>query len=55
MEPSVCIDCNKCRPECPVEAIYPDYEVPFVWRDWIEVNVKIEPKLCRTPTLNVSN
>ncbi|EQA55593.1 ferredoxin family protein [Leptospira kmetyi serovar Malaysia str. Bejo-Iso9] len=38
IDPEVCIDCNKCRPECPVEAIYPDYEVPSIWRRWTTEN-----------------
>ncbi|PJZ57266.1 indolepyruvate ferredoxin oxidoreductase subunit alpha [Leptospira barantonii] len=40
IDPEVCIDCNKCRPECPVEAIYPDYEVPSIWRHWTGENAR---------------
>ena len=28
INPEECIDCNLCVPECPVDAIYPDDEVP---------------------------
>ena len=28
INPEECIDCNLCVPECPVEAIYPDEELP---------------------------
>ena len=28
INPAECIDCSMCMPECPVEAIYPDDEVP---------------------------
>ncbi|MGH8018129.1 MAG: 4Fe-4S dicluster domain-containing protein [Opitutaceae bacterium] len=33
-----CIDCNACVPECPVDAIFPDYEVPEQWQASIELN-----------------
>ncbi len=33
-----CIDCNACVPECPVEAIFPDYDVPEKWTEWTELN-----------------
>lgn len=28
IHPEECIDCGACEPECPVEAIYPEDEVP---------------------------
>ena len=28
INPDECIDCGACEPECPVEAIYPEDEVP---------------------------
>ena len=28
INPEECIDCGACEPECPVEAIYPDDELP---------------------------
>lgn len=28
INPAECIDCRMCEPECPVEAIYSDDEVP---------------------------
>ena len=28
INPETCIDCNACMDECPVEAIYPDMDVP---------------------------
>jgi NAD-dependent dihydropyrimidine dehydrogenase PreA subunit len=28
INPEECIDCGACEPECPVEAIYPEDEVP---------------------------
>ena len=28
INPEECIDCGLCDPECPVDAIYPDYQLP---------------------------
>jgi ferredoxin len=33
-----CIDCGACVPECPVEAIYPDADVPAQWTHFIALN-----------------
>ena len=38
INPETCIDCNACVPECPVDAIFPDYDVPEQWKDAIEWN-----------------
>jgi ferredoxin len=38
INPETCIDCNACVPECPVEAIFPDYDVPEKWASWTEEN-----------------
>ncbi|TGK19961.1 4Fe-4S dicluster domain-containing protein [Leptospira fluminis] len=38
IDPEVCIDCNACRKECPADAIFPEDEVPTVWKDWIRKN-----------------
>ena len=40
IDPDDCIDCNACVPECPVEAIYPEEEVPDEEMYWIEKNAK---------------
>tara|TARA_B100001248_G_scaffold262395_1_gene258147 strand:+ start:91032 stop:91334 length:303 start_codon:yes stop_codon:yes gene_type:complete len=39
-----CIDCDACVPECPVEAIFPDYEVPDHLESWVEENEREAPK-----------
>ena len=35
------IDCDACVSECPVEAIYPDDEVPEKWEDYIDLNERL--------------
>ncbi len=41
IDPMECIDCDACVPECPVEAIYPDDELPEKWEDYIEINERL--------------
>jgi len=36
INPSECIDCGVCEPECPAEAIYPDSE--DVAAKWLPIN-----------------
>jgi NAD-dependent dihydropyrimidine dehydrogenase PreA subunit len=38
INPDECIDCGACEPECPVQAIFPDTDVPPEWTDYIEKN-----------------
>lgn len=38
IDPVDCIDCEACIPECPVDAIYPESEVPEKWHDYIQLN-----------------
>ncbi len=38
INPDECIDCGACEPECPVEAIFPEDEVPEEWQSFIEKN-----------------
>jgi ferredoxin len=38
IDPEACIDCDACRLECPVEAIFPDCDVPPKWTDYIRLN-----------------
>ena len=40
INPEECIDCNLCVPECPVEAIYPDEELPKDQLDFLNFNAK---------------
>ena len=38
INPDECIDCGACEPECPVQAIFPDTDIPPEWTDYIEKN-----------------
>jgi len=40
IHPEECIDCGACLPECPVEAIYEEDDLPDQWKNYIEVNAK---------------
>ena len=40
IDPEVCIDCGLCIPECPVEAIVTEDEVPQEWSEYLEINAK---------------
>ena len=38
IDPDECIDSGACEPECPVEAIFEETEVPAEWDDYIRKN-----------------
>jgi NAD-dependent dihydropyrimidine dehydrogenase PreA subunit len=38
IDPDECIDCGACEPECPVEAIFVEEDVPDEWKGYTEVN-----------------
>ncbi len=38
IHPEECIDCGACIPECPVDAIFVDDEVPEQYADFIGKN-----------------
>ena len=40
INPDECIDCGLCEPECPIEAIYAEDEVPADQIEFIEINEK---------------
>jgi ferredoxin len=41
IDPQECIDCTLCVPECPVEAIYAEDDVPPEQREWIPMNAEL--------------
>ena len=42
INPAECIDCDACKPECPVEAILPDTEDDT--EKWVEINREYSEK-----------
>ncbi len=38
IHPGECIDCGACMPVCPVEAIFPEAEVPADWEKYTKIN-----------------
>jgi len=38
-----CIDCGACVPECPVEAIFAEADVPAQWSEWTSINKERAP------------
>ncbi len=45
IDPVDCIDCHACVPECPVEAIFPDHELPEQYIDAIAFNKEQSERL----------
>ncbi|MEM7152574.1 MAG: 4Fe-4S binding protein [Myxococcota bacterium] len=45
IDPDECIDCGACVPECPVEAIFDETELPEDQTDWIQINADKAPDL----------
>ena len=43
IDPDECIDCGACVPECPVEAIFPEDELPEDKHEWLAVNAEQAP------------
>jgi ferredoxin len=44
IDPDECIDCTLCEPECPVEAIYSEDELPPGQEKFLELNVELSAK-----------
>lgn len=38
IDPDTCIDCGACLPECPVEAIFFEADVPAQWAGFVQLN-----------------
>lgn len=41
IDPEYCIDCAACVAECPVEAVFPDEEVPPAWTEYVTLNAEM--------------
>ncbi|MFK8053230.1 MAG: ferredoxin FdxA [Woeseiaceae bacterium] len=41
IDPDECIDCTLCEPECPVEAIYSEDELPDDQEHFLELNAEL--------------
>ena len=49
IDPDECIDCGACVPECPVEAIYDETELPENMQEWKAKNADLAKGL---PVIN---
>jgi ferredoxin len=38
IDPTFCVDCNLCVSECPVGAIFPEYDLPPEWAHFLAKN-----------------
>lgn len=45
IDPVDCIDCEACVPECPVEAIFAEANVPTQWSSFTELNAEKSAEL----------
>jgi ferredoxin len=45
IDPNDCIDCEACVPECPVEAIFVEANVPAQWTDFTALNASKSAEL----------
>mgnify|MGYP006276770483 FL=1 len=41
IDPEECIDCTLCEPECPVEAIFPEDDLPADQQNFLELNAEL--------------
>ena len=39
--PGYLLDCDLCVPECPVQAIYSEGELPEKWAEYLEINARL--------------
>lgn len=44
IDPDECIDCNLCVPECPVDAIFAEDDLPEDKKNFTELNKKLSKK-----------
>ena len=46
IHPDECIDCEACVPQCPVEAIFHEDNLPEQWKDFTALNAEIWAPQC---------
>ena len=44
IDPEECIDCSLCEPECPVNAIYAEEDLPEDQQDFLKINAELSQK-----------
>jgi len=44
IDPDECIDCTLCEPDCPVEAIFSEEELPPGQEEFIQINAELAKK-----------
>lgn len=44
IHPDECIDCALCVPECPVDAIYADDDLPEKYNEYVDLNAELAEK-----------
>lgn len=44
IDPEECIDCNICVPECPVDAIYAEDDLPENQQHFLQLNAELSQK-----------
>ena len=44
IDPKACVDCNLCPVECPVDAIYSEYDLPETMESFLELNAELAKK-----------
>ena len=45
IHPDECIDCGACEPECPVEAIYPEEDLPENCGPFLQANADLSAEV----------
>ena len=50
IDPDECIDCGACEPVCPWEAIFPEAELPSIFKTDLALNARIVDEVREIPT-----
>jgi ferredoxin len=54
IDPQHCVDCEACVPECPVEAIFHETQVPAPWVEYVALNAERSAALLGDPSAHVT-